>query len=88
MSWGAARGIVADDLHWAHSLNEEHALELSPLSPDGFSELIEKAIYVRVAGHEAGLLVAYDQSGEYFSINFKWFCSKYDNFLYVDRIVI
>ena len=82
------RRIVTEDLIWMHALNEEHAKELSSLTQDGFVELIAKATYVRVAEKEAGLLVAYDHNGDYSSINFKWFCAAYENFLYVDRIVI
>ncbi len=82
------RSFIADDLSWTHALNEEHAIELSSLTRDGFTGLIDKAAYIRVAGKEAGLLIAYDQKGEYSSINFRWFCANYENFLYVDRIVI
>ena len=82
------RSFIADDLSWTHALNEEHAVELSSLTRDGFTELIDKAAYVRVAANEAGLLISYDQGGDNSSINFKWFCVNYDNFLYVDRIVI
>ncbi|SDR23997.1 GNAT family N-acetyltransferase [Pseudovibrio sp. Tun.PSC04-5.I4] len=84
----ALRSIIAEDLSWAHALNEEHALELSSLSLDGFADLIRKATYVKVAGTSAGLLVTYDQGGDYSSINFKWFCANYTSFLYVDRVVI
>ncbi|GHB25488.1 GNAT family acetyltransferase [Pseudovibrio japonicus] len=82
------RSFIADDLSWTHALNEEHAIELSSLTRGGFTGLIDKATYVRVAEKEAGLLIAYDQDGENSSINFKWFCADYQNFLYVDRIVI
>ncbi|KZL15887.1 GNAT family N-acetyltransferase [Pseudovibrio sp. Ad26] len=82
------RSFIAGDLTWMHALNQEHAVELSSLTRDGFAELIEKATYVRVAEKEVGLLISYDQDGDYSSINFKWFCVAYDNFLYVDRIVI
>ncbi|KZL02731.1 MULTISPECIES: GNAT family N-acetyltransferase [unclassified Pseudovibrio] len=61
---------------------------MSSLTRDGFAGLIKKATYVRIADKEAGLLIAYDKDGDYSSINFKWFCAGYDNFLYVDRIVI
>ncbi len=84
----ALRPIEKNDLEWAHALNEEYALELSSLSASGFEELIEKATYVRVTGEDAGLLVTYDQNGDYSSVNFKWFCSTYDRFLYVDRVVV
>ena len=77
-----------EDLSWAHMLNEDHALELSSTTPQEFKELIEGATWVRTAGNEEGFLVSYDQMGVYSSINFKWFCERYDNFLYVDRIVI
>jgi len=84
----ALRPISKTDFGWTHALNEEHALELSSLTPHGFEELIQNATYVRVAGDDAGLLVSYDQDGSYSSVNFKWFCSTYDRFLYVDRVVI
>jgi predicted GNAT superfamily acetyltransferase len=33
-------------------------------------------------------LLAFEQTDDYDGIHFKWFCSRYDRFLYVDRVVV
>lgn len=77
-----------EDLPWAHELNEEHALELSSTTSSEFEKLINGAAFTRTSGDKGGFLVVYDQAGSYSSVNFQWFCQRYGNFLYVDRIVI
>ena len=82
------RDIEAADFTWALALNQEHATELSPLTPDRLRELVATAFYARVVdGHEA-FLIAFDQDAGYDSPNFLWFQRQLDRFVYVDRVVV
>ena len=47
--------------------------------------------YFRVAilnGNLAGFLIAIDDDIDYDSVYFRWFTQRYQNFLYIDRIVV
>ena len=70
-----------------HQLNQDHALELSSLTFDEFTHLVERTSCTRAIGDEAMMLV-FDQDADYDSVNFLWFRERYEAFAYVDRIVI
>jgi len=70
------------------ALNNAHARELSWLEPDRLIHLIREAFVARRIGHADAFLLAFDQDADYDSPNFLWFRSRYDRFVYVDRIVV
>ncbi len=82
------RPIAVADLDWVHSLNEVHAVELSPLTPARLGELIERAFYAKAVDNQAAFMIAFDQDADYDSPNFLWFCEKLPRFVYVDRIAV
>ena len=72
-------------------LNEESVAVLSPMDANRFKKLADQARITRVAevdNNLAGFLLGFDDQADYDSINYGWFRSHYDNFLYIDRIVI
>jgi len=69
------------------ALNNEHAQELSWLTPERLIHLVRQAFFARRIAHDAFLL-AFDQDADYDSPNFLWFRDRYKRFLYVDRIVV
>lgn len=79
--------ITSDLLPALHRLNQDHALELSSLTLAEFAHVVDRTTYARAVGSE-GMLLAFDQSADYDSVNFLWFRERYDTFAYVDRIVI
>ena len=79
--------ITPDLLPALHRLNQDHALELSSLSFDAFTQVVERTSYARAVG-ENGMLLAFDQDGDYDSVNFLWFRERYRRFAYVDRVVV
>ncbi|HLZ04569.1 MAG TPA: GNAT family N-acetyltransferase [Bradyrhizobium sp.] len=70
------------------ALNNEHALELSWLTPERLKHLVDKAFLARRIGHVDAFLLALDQHADYDSPNFLWFRARYPRFIYVDRIVV
>jgi uncharacterized protein len=68
-------------------LNNEFAIELSPLDAARGRHLVRHAFMARAIGHEA-LLIAFDQDAAYDNPNFHWFKERYDRFVYIDRVVV
>ena len=69
-------------------LNAASIRELSPLTLPELRRLVSTAFRVRVAGAAEGFCIALDQRAAYDSPNFDWFCSRFDRFVYVDRVVV
>ena len=70
------------------ALNNEHARELSWLTPERLAHLVGEAFLARRIGQVDAFLLAFDQGAEYDSPNFLWFRARYERFVYVDRIVV
>jgi uncharacterized protein len=70
------------------ALNNEHARELSLLTPERLTQLVRQAFFARRIGQTDAFLLAFDQSADYDSPNFLWFRERYPRFVYVDRIVV
>ena len=81
------RDLTPDDLGWVLDINREHEALLSVLDAQELADLVAKATLARVIEGEAFLL-AMDQSTDYDSWNYRWFCTRYPRFLYVDRIAV
>lgn len=69
-------------------LNNASAQELSWLEPEGLANLLAQAFLATRIGHVDAFLLAFDQSARYDSPNFLWFKSRYERFVYVDRVVV
>lgn len=70
------------------ALNNDHAAELSFLTPERFAALIGTAFLAARIGEADALLLAFDQGADYDSPNFLWFRERFPRFVYVDRIVV
>ena len=70
------------------ALNNEHAQELSWLTPERLTHLGRQAFFARRVGSVDAFLLAFDQDADYDSPNFLWFRDRYPRFVYVDRIVV
>lgn len=84
----SARPLAPLDLGWVLDLNRRFETELSPLTAEGLSQLVDRSFVARVADPEAGFLLTFDQDADYDSPNFLWFRARMDSFVYVDRIAI
>lgn len=69
-------------------VNNASERETSLLTPERFDRLIEAARVATFIAPGNAFLLAFEQSDHYDGINFQWFRSRYDKFLYVDRIVV
>ena len=73
------------------ALNQADVAALSPLDLDSLA-----ALHAQAASHRAaqvdGAVVAFQlalrEGAAYPSLNYRWFCERYDRFLYVDRVVV
>lgn len=84
------RQATADDFEAIVALNESEVMHTSPMSIERLIELDALADYHRVVvvnQQVAGFLLAIKNDSTYRNDNFEWFSSRYDSFLYVDRIV-
>jgi len=86
-----ARPATAADFDAILVLNEESVAALSHLTVERLSALHAQAALHRVVeddGAVVAFMLALRENAEYDSPNFQWFFTRYDRFLYVDRIVV
>jgi uncharacterized protein len=76
------------DLNALIALNNAHVVELSWAEKPHFEDMIRKAFYARGIAPAKAFLIAFDQAALYDNVNFLWFRARYENFIYVDRIVV
>jgi predicted GNAT superfamily acetyltransferase len=70
------------------ALNNAHARELSWLNLEKLDSMISSAFLARRIGSVGGFILAFDQDSDYAGENFLWFKSRYERFVYVDRIAV
>jgi predicted GNAT superfamily acetyltransferase len=73
------------------ALNEESVHFLSPMDETKLTKWSAAASYLRVVeqgGEIAAFLLAFRKGDDYAGVNFRWFAERYDDFIYVDRIVV
>ena len=72
-------------------LNEESEHFLSPLTPARLDLLFKTAAYCRVLEDGSAVvafLLAFREGCTYDSPNYRWFAAHYQQFLYIDRVVV
>jgi predicted GNAT superfamily acetyltransferase len=69
-------------------VNNASARETSLLSPERFDRMIGSASVAIFIEPGKAFLLAFAQTDDYDGVHFKWFQSRYDRFLYVDRVVV
>ena len=80
-----------NDLQNLLKLNQSNLPHVGSISMPDMAHLYNQAVYFRVAefeGQTAGFLIAFEPEAKYDSLNFLWFKSHYDAFVYIDRIVV
>ncbi|MDJ0685679.1 MAG: GNAT family N-acetyltransferase [Alphaproteobacteria bacterium] len=85
------RDLVRDDLDWLYALNQACVPEVNSLPPDDLWRIAEAAAYaaaVEANDGPLGGILAFAPGADYGSENYKWFETRYDDFLYVDRIMV
>lgn len=82
--------VVADSPAVLH-MNLESERFLSPMDAQRLEQLRAAAALHRVACIEdevVAFLLALREGAQYDSPNYQWFASRYDRFLYIDRVVV
>ena len=69
------------------ALNNAHQVETSPLDADRLGRMLGRAFRVEQVGDGHAFLIAFDQDADYDSPNFQWFRARFQDFVYVDRVV-
>lgn len=85
------RDVTGNDLAEVLRLNEAAVPYVNNVDPAKMAWFSQAAAYFRVAeseGKVAGFLIAIAAGTDYPSQYFDWFCQRYTNFIYIDRIVI
>jgi len=86
------RDYVAADLCAVLALNQGALPHVSHLSTASLARLAAQAATFRLIGPAAatarGFLIALRPGADYASENYRWFCDRYADFFYIDRIVI
>lgn len=85
------RDVEEADLDDVLRLNEANVPEVGRVDLDRMRWFAENAAYFRVAlrdGQFAGFLIGMRPGTTYASPNYRWFCARYEDFGYIDRIAI
>jgi len=85
------RDVLADDVDWLLELNNASVPHVNRLTKSDLLTLIANAAYARlieVDGVSSGALIAFWPGLDYESANYRWFCEHFDQFLYVDRVML
>ncbi len=85
------RPITHHDFAAILALNDESVQYLSPLSPTGLESLCKQSpfhLVIESDGEILGFIITLAQGADYDSVNYQWFAQRYEQFLYVDRIVV
>ncbi len=85
------RKVEESDLGYVLRLNEAAVPAVNSIDLDQMRWFTRNAAYFGVAvrdGDVAGFLVGMRPGTTYASPNYRWFCNKYDEFGYIDRVAI
>ena len=85
------RDVGATDMDTVLILNQSEVPHLGSVDLEQMNWFAAHAHYFRVAISAAGLaafLVGLRPGSSYESPNYRWFCHRYDEFAYVDRVVV
>lgn len=89
----ATTSFSSQELNEITALNTAEVPHVNQLSCDEMSELIQIADYVDARFDQAdtlqGLAIGFKHSNNsYPGFNFNWFKQRFENFLYIDRIIV
>jgi hypothetical protein len=83
--------IEPDDYNAVLALNKESVPHVNLIGAAELQWFIDNAAFTRVAKIDdrlAGFLIGLRPGAEYASPNYQWFCDHYEDFAYIDRVVV
>jgi hypothetical protein len=88
---GALRDVCSGDIAAVRALNESVVPHVNSIDAGAFEGFMAQAAYFRVVslgGEIAAFLVGFRPGAAYASPNYRWFCERYTEFVYIDRIAV
>jgi predicted GNAT superfamily acetyltransferase len=93
------RDLTPADLDAAWAINQANTPAVGDVSRDKLAWIVEMASMSLVAEVEApsddpaastvvGFCIVLPPGTEYTSVNYRWFCERYDSFVYLDRVAV
>jgi predicted GNAT superfamily acetyltransferase len=85
------RSLELDDLDWMLRVNNAAVPAVNPHDASSLRALVDDAdrCWVAVAGtRRVGMLVTFGPGASYESSNYRWLSERFEDFRYVDRIVV
>ena len=82
------RNALYEDLSKVHLLNQRALPHVNSILIEDLKYFLKVAIYFKVFEDLSGFLIALKPGLDYQSENYQWFSNKFDDFYYIDRIVI
>lgn len=85
------RAVARADLDWLSALNDDCLPAVNALEPEDLWHVVTICDYARIAwrgGDRLGVLTVIPAGVDHYSLNYRWFAARYDDFLYVDRIMV
>ena len=85
------RRLHPDDLEACVRLNNDAIPAVSEADVAKMRHLVDESLLSLVAEHEGevvGFCVNFGPHADYHSVNYRWFCERYEDFAYLDRIVV
>jgi len=80
-----------DDLETCTALNNAAVPAVSEADVAKMRRLVDESLVSLVAEHDGdvvGFCINFGPGADYGSVNYRWFCERYDAFAYLDRIVV
>lgn len=69
-------------------MNAEFVHWLAPLDEEGLTDLLALAHYTKQIGEGDGVLIGYAHDVDYDHKNLQWLRARYEQFYYIDRVII
>jgi predicted GNAT superfamily acetyltransferase len=85
------RSMAHDDLKWALGLNQANLPALGDETAASFAHLLDVSAFALVAtvdGVRAGFSISMTAGADYASVNYRWFCDRHAEFIYLDRVAV
>ncbi len=87
----AIRTMVADDVNTVWAINQENVPAVGEETLEDLAKIHEQstiALVAEASGTIAGFCMVLAPTADYGSPNFKFFCERLDDFIYLDRVAI
>jgi hypothetical protein len=76
------------DLDALLALSNAHEKEIGKFTKADFTQLVEFSFRTRMTAERDAFLIALSERSPDDAPNFRWFASRFDRFVYIDRVVV